>query len=133
MSGDGSAISVHATPGAKIWLALDCPASSWSIVFEDDSETGYLYACDRSLKDDPILDAVQIYAVSQMPVHSVLFQMRWSSDGAKAGIWLDGRLCGAVDFGLRMAYSRNNFPPSAGAWSDRPREPWRDALIDLFD
>ena len=73
-------------------------------MFEDDGDTGYLYAYDRSREDDPILDAVQVYAASAMPETSTPLQMRWSQDGMKAGLWVNGQLSGVVDFTARCAY-----------------------------
>src|SRR5690242_18756416 len=50
-------------PGDETWYASDAPVGSYSVVFEDDGETGYFYAVERRGDQPHILDAVQIYAV----------------------------------------------------------------------
>ena len=132
MTQQGSSVSVHVAPGSETWLALDAPGSTLGVVFEDDGDTGYFYACDRAREDDPILDAVQIYVASDMPAASIRLQVRWSSDEMKAGLWMNDHLCGVVDFAARCAYSQANFPPPGASWGGRAREPWRESLIDLF-
>jgi hypothetical protein len=36
-------------PGDKAFLASDCPTRPYGAVFEDDGETEYFYALDRTL------------------------------------------------------------------------------------
>jgi hypothetical protein len=127
-----SALSVSVKPGTSSRLALDSRRSTFRAVFEDDGETGYLYACDRAREDNTILDAVQVYAVQAMPKTSVQLRMRWSADGMKAGLWLGDQLSAVIDFEARRAYSPANFPLDAGAPDWGAREPWRDSLIELF-
>ena len=121
-------ISVHVKPGTETWLALDSRASTFSVVFEDDGDTGYLYAYDRSREDDPILDAVQVYVAATISTASIPLRLRWSRDGLKAGLWMSDHLYAVVDFESRCAYSRANFPPPDGPWSRPGREPWRRLL-----
>jgi hypothetical protein len=127
-----SALSVSVKPGTSSRLSLDSRSSTYRVVFEDDGESGYLYACDRARERDTILDAVQVYTVQAMPKTSVQLRMRWSADGMKAGLWLDDQLSGVVDFAARRAYSPANFPADVGAPDWGAREPWRASLIDLF-
>ncbi len=112
-------------------MAMDSPAASFRIVFEDDGETGYLYAYDRAGEAQHVLDAVMVYAGPDMPTTSVALSMRWSDDGLKGGLWMAERLSAVVDFEARHAYTRTNFPESAGVWG--VRAPWRDTLSEFFD
>jgi hypothetical protein len=110
----------------------DSTTSSYRVVFEDDGATAYLCACDRSLEGNTILDAVHIYNVADQSGRPLQLELAWSPDGLKAGLWLAGTLYGVVDFATRRAYSRTNFPPPGGPWTAEVREPWTDALADLF-
>ena len=58
------------------------PTPPFEVVFEDDGETGYFYALDTSRRDNPIVDAMQIYnvaAVKNRHLPSTL-QIVWSPD-----------------------------------------------------
>src|SRR5215510_3958853 len=100
-------------PGADTWIASDSATSSFSGVFEDDGETGYFYAIDRSREEGSILDAVHIYDVSTVTDRDreSELEVSWSSDGLKAGLLINQTLHALIDFASSRAYCRNNFPP----------------------
>jgi len=52
-------------PGKNTWYASDSPTAQFTAVFEDDGDTGYFYAHDRS-DGGRVLDAVQIYNLSSV-------------------------------------------------------------------
>ena len=113
-------------------MASDSPKSSFSGVFEDDGETAYFYAYDRA--NPQILDAVHIYNVANVVDRhrESEVEILWSSDGLKAGLLINGYLHAVLNFEIRKAYSRNNFPPPGGPWAGGEREPWNDSLFDLL-
>ena len=121
-------------PGTDTWIESDSLTSAFSGVFEDDGETGYFYAYDRRETQQPILDAVQIYNVANVAdrEQESEAEIRWSEDGLKAGLFLNGDLHAVLNFETRTAYSRSNFPPPAGTWGGGARERWNDSLAALL-
>ena len=121
-------------PGKAIVVESPSPSAAFGAVFEDDGETGYLYAYVPDRSDSArILDAVLIYAVARLPdkarhVDSDL-AIDWSSDGLKAGLRLNGSLQAVLDFAAREAFARSNFPTMAG-WGGGARKPWHDGLVE---
>ena len=120
-------------PGIATWIASDSPTSSFSGIFEDDGDTGYFYAYDRS-PGAGILDAVHIYSAANVADRDrdsdVL--LLWSSDGLKVGLLINDHLHAVIDFESRLAYGRSNSPPPRGAWAAPTRALWRDELGDLL-
>lgn len=53
-------------PGDEGWLAVDVPAGRCTAVFEDDGETGYFCAVERTEGDLRIVDALHISCVSHV-------------------------------------------------------------------
>jgi len=110
------------------------PSAKYGIVFEDDGETGYLYALDFARTDNPIVDALHIYDVAQVEDRDrpSCVQLAWSRDGLKALLSINGYPHGVFDFAARRGYCRTGFPPPAGAWSAQGHE-WDDNALRLFD
>ena len=120
-------------PGFDAWFACDSPTADYSAVFEDDGETGYLYACRRDAKPH-ILDACLVYTardVIDRDKDSVA-EITWSTDGLKAGLLINDYLHAVIDFQQRKAWCRTNFPPPGGDWHAESREPWSDDLGKLL-
>jgi hypothetical protein len=120
-------------PGHRLFLPSDSNTSAFSAVFEDDGQTAYFYAYDRSRPAQRILDAVHVYNVeavldrhkpSELVIH-------WSDDGLKAGLLINDRLWAVLDFAAGKAYSRTNFPERS-AWDGQPRDAWHDRLASLL-
>lgn len=118
-------------PGDETFYASDSPANLYSAIFEDNGETGYLYAYDRARAEAPILDALHIYnvrAVRDREIDSEV-EIVWESDGMRAVLRINGFPHALLDFGARKGYCRTNFPPPTGAWSAAEREPWSEARV----
>ena len=64
--------------GDETFVASDSPAAEYSVVFEDDGDTGYLYALDTSLSESRILDALHIYNVANVAIRTSLHWCRLS-------------------------------------------------------
>ena len=121
-------------PGDRGWFASDSPSSSFSGVFEDDGETGYFYAYDRSRTDNPILDALHIYNVRNVTDREIESEVEilWSADGLKAALLINDYPHAILDFEGKRGYCRTGFPPPTGGWRASTREPWDDSLVQWF-
>ena len=107
------------------------PVFPYGAVFEDDGETGYFYALDMRDRGNPIQDAVQIYNVARVADREQpsRLQIVWSTDGAKAGLLLNGVLLAVIDFGARRAVCRTGFPDPSRGWHGHA---WDDTAGDLL-
>ena len=129
--------SLTFTPG-DAFLSSDSHAVPWSAVFEDEGDTGYFYACDRSREklDDSILDGMLVYNVRSIEAKERIVSIEWSRDGMKAVLYLDGVPQAMADFGARRGYCRANFPnflaEQGDVW-DRSSHEWSDAVMAEFE
>ena len=111
----------YGTPAVHI---SPSPTERFSVVFEDDGDTGYFYARDA----DAIVDAMQIYVASAQSGSATL-QIAWADDGLKAVAVIARTPQAVFDFAARHGYCRRNFPEPAEGWSGHA---WNDAAINLF-
>jgi hypothetical protein len=108
--------------GTPIIVAQDSPNGRYSAFFEDEGETGYFYAIDFSRSGDTIVDAVNIYNVSNVVDRDRPSQVKilWSEDGTKCALLINEHPHAAFDFVARRGYCRTNFPnfknPEDGSW-----------------
>jgi len=120
-------------PGSPMVIESVSPTSAFAVIFEDDGETGYLYAIDRS--DDPplsgiakapgnrtypIVDMLHIYDAEEGTTKSLVAEVKWSRDGKKAGLWFGKDPQAIFDFESKRGTCRTGFPPLA----DHPKH-WR--------
>jgi len=117
-------------PGMKARYASDSPTAQFSAVFEDDGDTGYFYAHDRS-HGGRILDAVQICNVSSVvdKDRESSAEIVWSRDGLKAVLLINDYPHAITDFLARRSYCRTEFPSPPPDWN---RGPWNEELVELF-
>ncbi len=92
----------------------DAPVTNFGAVFEDDGQTGYFYALDRSRKDMPILDAVHIYNAENVTDRErpSVFQIVWTADGTKTALYIND-YPHAVFRLLRLSWVRQNELPAS--------------------
>ena len=109
------------------------PSQGYSVVFEDDGSTGYLYGLDFSRKDNPIVDALQIYDVVKVTDRAKpsVVQLVWSEDGLKAALLINQYPHAVFDFEARRGYCRTGFPPPDKKWTDHSHV-WSDDVQNLF-
>lgn len=103
-------------------------------VFEDDGKVAYFYGLDTRLGENPVVDSVCVYNVSELltrrsevlDVHEPYdVELVWSPDQDRVVLLLNRYPHAAFDFASKRAYSRSNFPPGSGwsasghAWDDR--------------
>lgn len=131
--------SLSFRPG-RAFLSSNSPAVPWTVVFEDEGNAGYFYACDRSqqTQEASILDAMLVYNVSSLtqPGNERLAAVEWSRDGLQAVLYLDGSAQALVDFAARRGHCRMDFPNFLGATHDgweKSSHAWSDAALQRFE
>ena len=98
--------------------------------FEDDGETGYLYALDYSDGGaQPIKDAVSLYNVQSANDLEIAVEFKWSEDGRKCGLLLNGVLEAFADFDRQLLSAKSNFP-AISIWTRQSRPTWDDKFAD---
>lgn len=110
------------------------PTPPFVVVFEDDGDSGYLYALDRSRAENPIVGALQIYEVASVTErHSPLkVELVWSQDGKTAALLINRYPHAIFDFEARRGYCRTAFPPPPkGGWT-RYSYAWDEELEEFF-
>ena len=129
------------------FLSSDSPAVPWTAVFEDEGESGYFYACDRSqqTQEESILDAMLIYNVDALaksdaelgrPEATRIASIEWSRDGQQAVLYLDGTAQALFDFQHRCGYCRMDFPnfleESGDTWRKNSHA-WNENVLQRFE
>jgi hypothetical protein len=108
------------------------PDGRYAIVFEDDGDTGFLYALDFSKKEEnPIQEAMSIYDVKSIadrakPSEVILV---WTADNRQAALFINSYPHAVFDFEKKRGYSRSNFP-KPGKWGTDFK--WSESAIDAF-
>lgn len=117
-------------------LVVEAPAQegAYVVVFEDDEDTGYLYALDTQSQDNPIQDAMHIYNVADVSDRTKpsTIKIGWSLDHTKAVLLINDHPHAIFDFQAKQGYCRTGFPPPAdNSWSVKGHD-WDDAALGLF-
>jgi hypothetical protein len=84
------------------------------VVFEDDGDTGYLYALDtRRADDDPIFDALHVYNADDVDDPDRVHQLElvWSDDERAVALLINGNAHAMVDFAEPRLMCMTAFPP----------------------
>src|SRR5579862_644513 len=99
--------------GRPIVIEGPAPEGNCLAVFEDDGDTGYFYAVDRSLEPEPIRDALHIYNVDHVADRErpSMVSIGWSLDNAKVVLLINGRAHAIFDFRRKQGFCRSGFPP----------------------
>ena len=119
--------------GSKTVLQSEAPSGAYSVVFEDDGDTGYFYALAPGAEALELLDALHVYnAEAELRGVDCSLELIWSADALRAGLRLNGALWAVFDFDQRKGWCRSEFPPPQGRWHGGEREPWDPALIAQF-
>ena len=103
--------------------------SGFGVVFEDDGETGYLYATNEHL--DEILDALHLYNAGdpgQVRPGDEIFIV-WNPALQKAGIFYHHRFQAVIDFKGRRACCRTGFPSRVHKGWCRSSHKWDETLV----
>lgn len=119
--------------GTEGVLDSKSPKNAFAVVFEDDGDTGYLYALDTTREGQPVLDAVSIYDVKNVTDRDKpsKFVIVWSPDGLKAALFINDYPHAVFDFSAQRGYCRRNFPEPNKNWTKHSHE-WNDSALGLF-
>ena len=119
----------YGRPGDEIVLRSAAFAGGAAVVFEDDGETGMLYA--RAGADGPILDALPVYNVEDIAdrARPAEYKIGWSPSGRQA-ILIDGGVHAVFDFDREKGWCRSAFSDGPG-WSLEGHQ-WDDACLAHF-
>jgi len=121
--------------GAPLVLEGAAPDGPFVAVFEDDGDTGYFYALDRSDKDNPFKDAVHIYNTADVTDREepAFAAIGWSVDSKKVVLLINDYPHAIFDFAGKQGYCRTSFPPENrnGDWSSGGHA-WSESAIELF-
>lgn len=119
------------TIGQAVAIQAPAEAPPFSVVFEDDGKTGFLYGMDNSRRASPVVDALHIYTVEQVADRHdpFLLEIIWSGDNKVAVLFLNRRPHAAFDFGARRGTCRTGFPPHGGDWTTHDHT-WDEAVVD---
>lgn len=120
----------HGRPGAEIVLRSVAFAGGATVVFEDDGETGTLYA--RARAEGPIVDALHVYNVDDVTdrARECEYKIGWSPSGRQAILLIDGGVHAVFDFDRGKGWCRSAFADGAG-WSLEGHQ-WDDACLAHF-
>ena len=127
------------TPG-DAFLAAESSTYPWYVVFEDEGDTGYFYACDHKRGEGElgIVDAMLIYNVKALrePEKKRLASIQWSQNGMQAVLYLDGVAQGLFDFARRIGCCRLDFPnfqaPQGESWRQASHA-WDEEALKAFE
>ena len=127
------AAQVVAMVGKPFVLEGPSPHTPFGAVFEDDGDTGYFYGLDRTDPENPILDAMHIYNSQGVTDRHLpcTFQIVWSGDGLKVGLFINDYAHAVLDFDARRGYCRSNFAFPTASFGSGSHE-WSDATLALF-
>ncbi len=121
--------------GTPIVIEGAAPTGPFMAVFEDDGDTGYFYALDRSVEGNPLQDAVHIYNTANVTERErpVLAVIGWSVDSRKVVLLINDYPHAIFDFDGKRGYCRTGFPPPnpEGKWSVGGHS-WEESAIELF-
>lgn len=116
--------------GKDFFFASDSPKNKYSAVFEDDTQTGYLYAVDRN-NGQEILTAVNIYNVANVIDAKKPSELKiiWDETGQNALLIINNHPYALLDFTSKKAFCRSAFPKGSNGWSV---EEWNDNLLNFL-
>ena len=82
-----------------------------SVMFVDDSESGYFYAIDTT-KENPVVDSLFVYNVASVEAHQVMRKLEicWANDGKMALLFINDYPHAVFDFERLVGYNHSKYP-----------------------
>ncbi len=123
------------TIGENTFIECVSSENDFAVMFEDDTESGYFYAAEKSreTQDIRILDMLHIYDVESIaePERSAVLSVIWSTDWMKCALVINSYCHAVFDFGNHGGYNRHEFPPPNAIWTQGDRK-LTDKMISAF-
>lgn len=119
--------------GSKVVIEAPSPSSPYTVIFEDDGETGYFYALDPLKKEQPVQDVLHIYDLGSVRDRKKpsIAQIAWTEDGTKVVLLINRYPHAVFNFSDKRGYCRPAFPPPHGECS-KEGHGWDDSVKELF-
>ena len=97
--------------GSPVLLEGAAPDSPLAAVFEDDGDTGYFYALDRSVEGNPLQDVLHIYNTQDVADRDtpVLVTIGCSIDNRKVVLLNNAHPHAIFDFEGKQGYCRTGY------------------------
>jgi len=106
--------------------------NNYSVVFEDDGNTGYFYALNSNYKN-PIQEALHIYNVENVVDKDIPSELiiAWSKNGNKSILFINNYPHATLDFDNKSGQCRTGFPPrnKSSVWSINGHE-WNEEIFN---
>jgi len=105
-----------------------------AVIFEDNGETGYLYAIERKTDEElKILDAVNIYDVARVTDKEIPSEIKifWTDDFERVGLVINDYCHAIIDFKNKVGLCRTGFPHASQTWPNG-RQKLTDKDVDSF-
>ncbi|MBS1567045.1 MAG: DUF2251 domain-containing protein [Bacteroidetes bacterium] len=122
--------------GVPVIVESNASEGRYTVVFEDDGETAYFYAAERTDEPDGlrVLDALHIYNADEIAEEEkkAALKIIWSKDWLKCALVLNNYCHAVFDFSAQGGYSRNEFPPPNDIWTQGTRELTDERIKELF-
>jgi hypothetical protein len=124
------------TVGQDTFIECMSNENNYGVVFEDDTDTGYLYAVEvepGSGKQN-ILDALHIYNIEDIPQEQRKGNLKiiWSTDWQRCALIINNYCHAVVDFENHGGYCRNEFPPPNSIWTKGDRKLTNEMVTAFF-
>lgn len=105
--------------------------NGFSVIFEDNGETGYFYAIDRN-NNLAVLDALHIYNVADIIDNDKpsTVKVLWTEDLMKVFLSINDFYHAVFDFKNQAGYCRNGFPQNNSGWTKINDRILTDELIE---
>ena len=105
------------------------------MVFEDESETGYFYACTVGEEgEQKILDALHIYNVNDVLDKEEASEIKigWSPTGLQAILLINDHPHAVYDFENQWGFCKTGFPPPVeNSWCKNDHQ-WEERALSYF-
>jgi len=124
------------TAGEDTFVESTSEENNFAVVFEDDTDTGYFYACEQEpgTGKQTILDAVHIYNIEEVPAEHRKGNLKiiWSTDWLRCALIINNYCHAVFDFENHGGYCRNEFPPPNPIWTKGERTLTNEMVAAFF-
>jgi len=122
--------------GEASFIESNASEGNYSVVFEDDGDTAYFYAAERTGEPDGlrILDALHIYNADEIAEEEkqAVLAIIWSKDWLKCALVINNYCHAVFDFAAQGGYNRNEFPPPNEFWTQGDRTLTDEMIAAIF-